>query len=143
MKVAVASDHRGFEGKKKLLPILTAMGHHITDLGCSSGAACDYPDFAAPLAQAIADGQYDVGILLDGTGIGMSIVANKIDGVRAALAHDEVTARRARTHNHCNVLCVGTDLISALTCGSLNNCVKLICVPSDQATRRPGSARAA
>jgi ribose 5-phosphate isomerase B len=72
----------------------------------------DYPDFAVPVSKAVAAGKFDVGILLDGSGIGMSIVANKIHGVRAALAHDEVTARRSREHNHCNVLCLGTDLLS-------------------------------
>jgi ribose 5-phosphate isomerase B len=112
MKIAVACDHRGFDGKKKLLPVLTALGHDVIDHGCHSAAACDYPDFAAPAARAVARGEQEIGILLDGSGIGMSVVANKIVGVRAALAHDEVTARRAREHNHCNVLCLGTDLIS-------------------------------
>ena len=76
------------------------------------GFACDYPDFAAPVARAVAAAQAEIGILMDGSGIGMSIAANKVAGVRAALAHDEVTARRAREHNHCNVLCLGTDLLS-------------------------------
>jgi ribose 5-phosphate isomerase B len=71
----------------------------------------DYPDYAAPAARAVAANQADAGILMDGSGIGMSIAANTIAGVRAALAHDEVTARRAREHNHCNVLCLGTDLL--------------------------------
>jgi len=112
MKLAVACDHRGFEAKRKLLPLLKKLGHEVSDFGCDSTTAVDYPDLAAPAARAVADGSCDVGILLDGSGIGMSIAANKIDGVRAALVHDDVTARRAREHNHCNILCLGTDLLS-------------------------------
>jgi ribose 5-phosphate isomerase B len=112
MNVAVASDHRAYEAKKRLLPELKRMGHNVEDFGCDGTSACDYPDYAAPAAKAVSDGKYDIGILLDGSGIGMSIVANKIKGVRAALAHDEFTARRSREHNHCNVLCLGTDLLS-------------------------------
>ena len=112
MKIAVAADHRGFEGKRKLIPLLKQKGHHVEDFGTDSNASCDYPDFAAPAAKSVVQGKCDVGILLDGSGIGMSITANKVPGVRAALVHDEVTARRAREHNHCNVLCLGTDLLS-------------------------------
>lgn len=112
MKIAVASDHRGFEAKKRLLPTLKRLGHEIQDFGCDGTASVDYPDFAVPVSKKVARGEYDVGILLDGSGIGMSIAANKIAGVRAALVHDEVTARRSREHNHCNVLCLGTDLLS-------------------------------
>ena len=112
MKLAVACDHRGFEAKRRLLPMLKQQGHDVTDFGCDNNSACDYPDFAAPAARAVVNGQAEIAILMDGSGIGMSIAANKIRGVRAALAHDEVTARRAREHNHCNVLCLGTDLLS-------------------------------
>ena len=112
MRLAVACDHRGFEAKRRLLPVLKTQSHELTDFGCDNTSACDYPDFAAPAARAAASGQAEIAILMDGSGIGMSIVANKIRGVRAALVHDEVTARRAREHNHCNVLCLGTDLLS-------------------------------
>ena len=112
MKVAVACDHRGFEFKKALLPVLKKMGHAVNDFGCEGVAAVDYPDFAEPVARAVASGVAEVGILLDGSGIGMSIVANKLPGVRAALVHDDITARRAREHHHCNVLCLGCDLMS-------------------------------
>ena len=112
MKIAVACDHRGFEAKKKLLPVVRKLGHEVEDLGCDGSGSVDYPDYALPPARGVAEGRYDVGILLDGSGIGMAIVANKVCGVRAALVHDEVTARRAREHNHCNVLCIGADLIS-------------------------------
>ena len=111
MRLAVACDHRGYEAKRRLLPVLKKLGHEVTDFGCEGAGAVDYPDYAAPAARAVAAGQADVAILMDGSGIGMSIAANKIAGVRAALVHDEVTARRAREHNHCNVLCLGTDLL--------------------------------
>jgi ribose 5-phosphate isomerase B len=112
MNVAIANDHRGFEAKRRLLPILKIQGHEVIDFGCDGTAACDYPDFAAPAARAVASGKAEVAILMDGSGIGMSVAANKVHGIRAALVHDEVTARRAREHNHCNVLCLGTDLLS-------------------------------
>jgi ribose 5-phosphate isomerase B len=113
MKLAVAADHRGFEMKRKLLPMLRQWGHEVEDFGCDgSSASTDYPDFAIPASQAVAGGRCEVGILLDGSGIGMSVAANKVPGVRAALAHDEVTARISREHNHCNVLCVGCDLLT-------------------------------
>lgn len=112
MKVAIANDHRGYEAKRRIIPVLKRLGHDVEDFGCESATAVDYPDYAGPVARAVACGSADVGILMDGSGIGMSITANKFLGVRAALAHDEVTARRAREHNHCNVLCLGTDLLS-------------------------------
>src|SRR5688500_3886627 len=117
MKIAIASDHRGFEAKKKLLPVLKKLGHEVQAFGCEGTTSCDYVDFAAPAARAVArgggvEGGADVAILLEGSGIGMSITANKIRGIRAALIHDEITARRAREHHHCNVLCLGTELMS-------------------------------
>ena len=112
MKVILACDHRGYDAKRKLLPIIKKLGHQVEDIGCESTASVDYPDYAAPAARAVANGKAEIGILLDGSGLGMSIVANKIHGVRAALAHDEVTARIAREHNHCNILCLGVDLLS-------------------------------
>jgi ribose 5-phosphate isomerase B len=112
MKVAIANDHRGYEAKRRIVPIVKKLGHDLEDFGCEGPTAVDYPDYAAPVARAVAAGAADVGILMDGSGIGMSIAANKFCGVRAALVHDEVTARRSREHNHCNVLCLGTDLLS-------------------------------
>ena len=112
MKVVIANDHRGYEAKRRLLPVLKKLGHSVEDFGCEGQNAVDYPDYAAPVARAVVSGAADVGILMDGSGIGMSIAANKFCGVRAALVHDEVTARRSREHNHCNVLCLGTDLLS-------------------------------
>lgn len=112
MKLAIACDHRGYEAKRKLLPVLKKLGHEVTDFGCDSPAAVDYPELAALAGGAVARGEADVAILLDGSGVGMSIAANKVDGIRAALIHDDVTARRSREHNHCNALCLGCDLLS-------------------------------
>ena len=112
MKVAIGNDHRGYEAKRRLLPLLKKLGHSVEDFGSEGQNAVDYPDYAATVARAVASGASDVGILMDGSGIGMSIAANKFCGVRAALVHDEVTARVSREHNHCNVLCIGTDLLS-------------------------------
>jgi len=119
-RVAIASDHRGFEAKRRVLELLrerigTTLDA-VHDLGPEEGGhACDYPDFAIPVARRVAAGEVDVAGLLDGSGIGMGIAANKVAGVRAATCHDEITARIAREHNHCNVLCVGTDLVGERT----------------------------
>lgn len=115
LRLVVACDHRGYEAKSRLLPELVRFGYEIVDLGCDAPANCDYPDYAAPAARMVASGEADAAVLLDGSGIGMGIVANKIRGIRAATAHDEITARIAREHNHCNVLCVGVDLVSDKT----------------------------
>jgi len=112
MTIAIASDHRGYDAKKWLVPLVKKMGHDVIDFGCEGTTAVDYCDFAIPVGEAVISGQAEVGILLDGSGIGMSVCANKVPGVRAALVHDEITARRAREHNHCNILCLGTDLLS-------------------------------
>jgi ribose 5-phosphate isomerase B len=112
MKIAIASDHRGYDAKQKLIPMLRRLGHACQDFGCDGTAAVDYPDYAAPAARAVSNGQCEVGILIEGSGIGMTIVSNKVAGVRAALVNDDVTARRAREHHHCNVLCLGADLLS-------------------------------
>src|SRR5450432_1256535 len=112
MKVAIACDHRGFEAKQKLLPFLQELGHEIRDFGCDGTSSVDYPDVAAPAAHAVSSSECEVGVLREGSGIGMSIVANKFNTDRAVHAHDEFTARRSREHHHCNVLCIGGDLLS-------------------------------
>ena len=112
MRLALGCDHRGYEAKRRLLPMLKKLGYELKDFGCEGTSACDYPDYAAAVARAVVEGKYDLGILLDGSGIGMSVTANKVRGIRAALVHDEVTARLAREYNHCNILCLGTDLLS-------------------------------
>ena len=135
MKIAIASDHRGFEAKKRLLPILKRLGHEVQDFGCDSTASCDYSDVGAPAARSVARGDNELGILLEGSGIGMSITANKIHGIRAALIHDEVTARRAREHHHCNVLCIGCELLSE---EQIRNIVEIFLNASPQDGRHSG-----
>lgn len=111
MKVAVASDHRGFAAKEHVKEHLEALGHTVIDFGCNGPTSCDYPDVAIPGAEAAARGEADFTILVCGTGIGMCISANKVMGVRAALCHDELTAELARRHNNANVLCLAGDLL--------------------------------
>ena len=111
MKIAVASDHRGFSIKDKILSQVTQLNHEAQDFGPPSSDTCDYPDFGAKAAQAVSDGQVDRAILICGSGIGMCIVANKFRGVRAALCHDDLTAEMSRRHNDANILCLSADLL--------------------------------
>lgn len=111
MNVALSSDHRGFSAKEHIKAHLQSAGHHVIDLGCDSPASCDYPDTGLAGAQSVASGEADLGILFCGTGIGMSIAANKVRGIRAALCHDELTAEMSRRHNDANILCLPADLL--------------------------------
>ena len=111
MKIAVGSDHRGFESKQQVKTIITQLGHEFIDVGAPDNNPTDYPDLAYLAAMAVAKGQADRAILSCGTGIGMSITANKIKGIRAALCHDELSAQISRHHNDANVLCISGDLI--------------------------------
>jgi ribose 5-phosphate isomerase B len=111
MRIALSADHRGYTGTKLLADKLGAEGHDVHVLGDISGPPADYPDRASMVGKAVADGKADIGILLCGTGIGMSIAANKIAGVRAAVVHDELTAQLARSHNNANVICMSADLL--------------------------------
>lgn len=111
MKIAISSDHRGFTAKERITAQLVGLGHEVEDFGCSSSASCDYPDHGFSAAEKVANGAADVGILICGTGIGMSITANKVHGIRASLCHDELTAELARRHNNANVLCLPADLL--------------------------------
>ena len=111
MKVAVACDHRGFAIKQRLLAQISDRGHKSVDFGTDSTRACDYPDFGLLAVCAVAAGQFERGILIDGSGIGMSILANKFPGIRAAICHDELTAEISRRHNNANILCIAADLL--------------------------------
>ncbi len=111
MKIALSGDHRGAQAARLLGDRLTREGHDVSVLGDLSGAVCDYPEPAFLVGKAVADGRADLGLLICGTGIGMSIAANKIRGVRAAVAHDELTAQISRSHNDSNVLCLSADLL--------------------------------
>ena len=112
MKIAVASDHRGFDVKDRILSHLAELQHESHDFGPSTADVCDYPDYAAKAAKAVSDGLMDRAILICCSGIGMCIVANKFKGVRAALCHDDLTAEMSRRHNDANVLCLSADLLS-------------------------------
>ena len=112
MKITIGSDHRGFSQKKRIDQILLELGHDVVDVGCFENENVDYTDFAVAVAEKVANGDADRGILICGTGIGMAIAANKISGVRAATCHDEVTAEICRRHNDVNVLCLSGDQFS-------------------------------
>jgi len=111
MKIAIGSDHRGFEAKQRIKTVLDELGHQVIDHGANSREACDYPDMGLAVARDVAEGRADRGILFCGSGVGMSITANKVAGVRAALCHDELTAQMSRRHNDSNVLCLPADLV--------------------------------
>jgi ribose 5-phosphate isomerase B len=111
MKIVVGSDHRGFEAKKQIKAIVTQLGHECVDVGTDTSDPVDYPDLAYLAAAAVSKKQAERAILVCGTGIGMSITANKIKGIRAALCHDELSAQISRHHNDANVLCIAADLL--------------------------------
>jgi ribose 5-phosphate isomerase B len=111
MKIVLGSDHRGVDAKRRLMQMLRADGHEVTDVGPADGESVDYPDYAAFVAQEVSQARADRGILICGTGIGMCITANKFKGVRAAPCHDGVTAEMSRRHNDANVLCLSADLL--------------------------------
>ncbi len=110
-KIAIGSDHAGFESKEKAKDELLGLGVEVIDKGTDSLASVDYPDFAAGVARAVASGEVECGIVICGSGIGVSIAANKIPGARAALCWNEETARLAREHNDANILCFGGRFI--------------------------------
>ena len=111
MRIAIGSDHRGYEAKEKIKVMLISKGYEVLDFGAECAASCDYPDAAYPTCKSVVSGVSVSGILLCGSGIGMSISANKVRGIRAALCHDELTAEMSRRHNNANVLCLPADLI--------------------------------
>lgn len=111
MKIAIGADHRGIDVRSFVMQSLAQDGHKVTDMGPFDTATCDYPDIAFAVASAVASGAADRGVLVCGTGIGMSMAANKVRGIRAALVHDEVGAELSRRHNDANVLCLSADML--------------------------------
>ncbi len=111
MKVGVGSDHRGFDAKEVVKALVIQMGHECVDFGTDGTHPVDYPDLAYVVATAVSGRHVDRAILICATGLGMSIAANKVRGIRAALCHDELTAKIARDHNDTNVLCLAGDQI--------------------------------
>jgi ribose 5-phosphate isomerase B len=111
-RIALGADHGGFEMKEELKRVLADLGHEYQDFGCHSTEAVDYPDYAHTVARAVAKGTCDVGIMIDGAGIGSCMVANKVPGVRAAMCYDEASAKNSREHNGANVLTLGGKMIA-------------------------------
>jgi ribose 5-phosphate isomerase B len=108
MRIAIGADHRGVELKQSIINLIAETGHSYEDFGSYTTEPVDYPDIARKVAKKVAGGDFECGILICDTGIGMSIAANKVKGIRAALCHDAFSARRARQHNDANILCLGT-----------------------------------
>ena len=111
MRVAIGSDHRGVAFRARVREELRRLGAEVLDLGVEGAEPADYPDLAEKVARAVASGQADRGVVACGTGIGVSIAANKVRGIRAAVAHDVFTAERSRSHNDANVLCLGAEVV--------------------------------
>ena len=113
MRIVTGSDHAGFVLKQDLIEFLTEQGNDVVDKGTTVKERCDYPDYAASVAHAVASGEADWGLLVCGTGIGMAMSANKIHGIRAAVVSDAFSARATRLHNDANVLCLGERVVGA------------------------------
>ncbi len=111
MKIAMACDHGAFEYKEEIKAMLTQMGHEVKDFGCYDTSSVDYPDMVVPACKAVAANEFDRGVILCGTGIGVSIAANKVKGVRCALVSDCFSAKATRDHNNTNVLAMGQRTI--------------------------------
>ena len=112
MNIAIGSDHAGYSMKEDIKDYLTSLNHNFEDFGTDSIASVDYPDFAIKIAEAVASGKFERGILICGSGIGMSIVANKVPGIRASLCYNIYTAWVSRKHNDANILTLGARVIS-------------------------------
>lgn len=113
MKIAVGADHGGFERKESIVRTLRKLGHTVADMGCAFDESCDYPDYAAKVGEAVSRGRAERGVLVCGTGIGMSIAANKFPRVRAAVVWNVKTATLASEHNKANVLCLSGRFIKS------------------------------
>jgi ribose 5-phosphate isomerase B len=111
MRIALGCDHRGLNLKQFIIDLISEMGHDYEDFGCYDTTPVDYPDIAQKVSQAVAERRFNYGILICSSGIGMSIAANKIKGIRAALCHNSFTALCARQHNDANVLCLGENIV--------------------------------
>lgn len=111
MKIAIAADHGGFELKNSMVEYIKSLGNEVEDLGTNSSESVDYPDFAKKVCGEIQKGNSELGILICGTGIGMSLAANKFKGIRAACVSDVYSAKMSRNHNNANVLCIGARVV--------------------------------
>lgn len=111
VRIAIGSDHGGFEYKASIIKALQVKGYDVVDMGTYSPESCDYPIIAKKVARAVAKGDFEKGILVCGTGIGMSMAANKVKGIRAAVCGDTFSARATRAHNNANILCLGQRVV--------------------------------
>ncbi len=111
MRIAIGCDHAGLTLKQSVMGVLSELGHEYQDFGCHDTVSVDYPDISQKVSQAVAGGGFEQGILICSTGIGMSMSANKVPGIRAALCHDTFSAHRTREHNNANVLCLGASVV--------------------------------
>lgn len=111
MKIAIAADHGGFELKNSMVEYIKSLGNEVVDLGTNSADSVDYPDYAKKVCEEIQKGNCELGILICGTGIGMSLAANKFKGIRAACVSDVYSAKMSRNHNNANVLCIGARVV--------------------------------
>jgi ribose 5-phosphate isomerase B len=111
MKIAIGADHAGYRLKDVIIPFIESLGHQVSDLGCNCEDSVDYPDYALSVCNQVVSGEVDKGILICGTGIGMTIAANKIPGIRCALVHDLFSAKATREHNDSNVLSMGERVV--------------------------------
>jgi len=119
VKIAIGCDHGGISLKAEIVPLLQEMGHTVDDKGCFSTESVDYPDFAKAVCAQVQNGSCERGILICGTGVGMSMAANRFEGIRAALGNELFTARMSREHNDANVLCLGARVIGPGLAGEI------------------------
>lgn len=139
MKIAIGADHAGYRLKDVIVPMLKELGHEPIDVGCHCADSVDYPDYAVPVCDMVVKGEADRGILICGTGIGMSIAANKTPGIRCALVHDLFSAKATREHNDSNVLAMGERVIGP---GLAEEIVKVwLETPFSQSERHQGRIR--
>ena len=111
MKIAIGNDHAAVELKKTIMEYVESLGHEVTNLGTDTNESCDYPVYGEKVANAVASGEYDCGILICGTGVGISISANKVNGIRAAVCSDTATARLVKQHNNANIIAFGERIV--------------------------------
>lgn len=132
MKISIGTDHGAIEYKAEMIKHLSDLGHEVDDCGTNSTDSCDYPDYALPVAEKVAAGISDFGILMCGTGIGMSLAANKVKGIRAAVVPNVDYAKLAKQHNHANVICLSGRFMSLDDC---KNCVDAYMAAKEEGDR--------
>ena len=142
MKLAIASDHGGYPLKAVLIPYLREQGHEVVDFGCYSTESCDYPDFAEPAARAVARGECERGIVICSTGIGISMAANKVRGVRCALCGDVYSAEMTRRHNDANMLAMGASLTAPVLAERITDVLLTTAFEGGRHARRVGKVDA-